>query len=123
METAHKIPADQLSPIKDSATHLKEMVWHEQFWLRISHRGYTIHAFIPTLRSIVLFTMAMQTELCMQFPWDTAADTTGTPAELPTLVLHSGTTVFFPVMAMFVVPESAFTKEVQMMFVAVLNFP
>lgn len=40
METAHKIPADQLSPIKDSATHLKEMVWHEQFWLRISHRGY-----------------------------------------------------------------------------------
>lgn len=56
--------------------------------------------------------MAMQTGLSMQFPWEPATDTTGIPAELPTLVLHSGIIVFFPIMAICVcVPDSALRKE------------
>ena len=67
--------------------------------------------------------MAMQTDLCMQFPWDLATETIGTSAELPMLVLHSGITLFFPIIGMFASQILPSGKRVQMLFVAILNFP
>lgn len=49
----------------------------------------------------------MQTDLCMQFPWSLATDTSVTPAELPTLRYH----VIFSNNGYVCVPDSALRKE------------